>query len=752
MSPIGPEPGCPATPSAEDRRIAALVNALGDGDWRARKESADELRRLAGPSLPSALARLVEDGWRDEHLVNAAIEILVSSGAVAVPPLVPLLVAPDPQVRLTAARALGLLRDPSAAAPLRKALDDPDENVRVHAIEALGFLADVAAVPLLVNRLARESPLERFAVASALGVIGDPRAVPALLALLDDDFARSAAVEALARIPDDRSVSPLVSRLVDAEPADVVELVGALVALQERYLAVFGESENVAEIVRRQASPELGPRLLHLLRDQPSPALLAVVGWLRPPGAAAAVVRFLGRTEEGWKVAEALGRFGPEAVTLAIEALADDEPNVRRAACDLLGRLGSRRASPALIGRLDDPEPMVRARAAVALARVGDASALAPLLSHLDDPDSRTRQALIEAINSIGSPATLDQTLPLLGHPSPRVREAVARVLGYFGYPEALDPLLARLVDPDEQVQRAVIASLPYFESPRARRSLLRAATHPTPSLRMEAVRALARADGPGVDGALRRAVTDADLWVRYHACFALGERRLWRAILPALGDSATPVRIAACEALAVASAPGAAPALASLLDDPDPEARRAAVVALGAIRQPLPAAVFARAAADPDASVRVATLENLGAVRQVAIIDQVNRLAETAPDPDIRHAAVAALARIRTPRARRAVLRLSSDPRLRDVALRALGSLPAEEVPALARFAFGRDDSLALGAVELLSRARGPVPTEALRAIARDPRLPSDRRDRAADALRILGRGDDILDTKPES
>ena len=89
--------------------------------------------------------------------------------------------------------------------------------------------------------------------------------------------------------------------------------------------------------------------------------------------------------DENWEVrAEAIKTLGtlgnPEAVPALIEALGDPDPRVRDEAVCALGNIGDRRAVPALINTLrNDDDDAVRVAAAYILGELGDPSAVEPL-------------------------------------------------------------------------------------------------------------------------------------------------------------------------------------------------------------------------------------------------------------------------------------------------------------------------------------------------------------------------------------
>src|SRR5439155_24573808 len=84
-----------------------VLRALGDGDWRVRKE-ASQIAFLLGPS-PLLLDRLVGALFPGDNvgLRNAVVETLASFGRTAVPPVVGALGRLDPDGKKLAAEVLG---------------------------------------------------------------------------------------------------------------------------------------------------------------------------------------------------------------------------------------------------------------------------------------------------------------------------------------------------------------------------------------------------------------------------------------------------------------------------------------------------------------------------------------------------------------------------------------------------------------------------------------------------------------------
>jgi len=109
---------------------------------------------------------------------------------------------PTDEIRKSAARALGEIKDTRAVDPLIAALQDPSYGVRETAAYALGNIGDVRAVDPLSNVFLKDRDLAMLiAVKKALVQIGDARAVEVLLAnLAYGDPRRNAAADALEQI------------------------------------------------------------------------------------------------------------------------------------------------------------------------------------------------------------------------------------------------------------------------------------------------------------------------------------------------------------------------------------------------------------------------------------------------------------------------------------------------------------------------------------------------------------------------
>jgi len=114
-----------------DRELSKnMLEALSDNDWRVRRTAVSEVSQRAAPDAIAALLTSVVENHHNPSLLNSALQVLAATDVDTRETLVELLQAPDPDLRMQAALALGEQRDIRAAGALIKALQDEDTNVR----------------------------------------------------------------------------------------------------------------------------------------------------------------------------------------------------------------------------------------------------------------------------------------------------------------------------------------------------------------------------------------------------------------------------------------------------------------------------------------------------------------------------------------------------------------------------------------------------------------------------------------------
>lgn len=237
-----------------------------------------------------------------------------------------------------------------------------------------GFFERSGAVGLVVAALRDRRPWTRAEAAFSLGDMGSPAAVEPLLdALRDRDVdVRAAAARSLGRLGAPEAVEPLL------------------------------------ELVSTRSLPR------------------AVVG-------------------------RALLEIGPAAIPSLLRLVDCRDPLERAAAIQLVGLLGDAGDAAPLIGRLQDGDAAVRVQAAAALGRLGAADAERAVRRALGDPSEQVRAAAAETLGAIGSRADVDALVTIARsdafEPARAAARSVVRLDGRRATAAADGPHLAEAVD-----------------------------------------------------------------------------------------------------------------------------------------------------------------------------------------------------------------------------------------------------------------------------------------------------------------
>ena len=162
------------------------------------------------------------------------------------------------------------------------------------------------------------------------------------------------------------------------------------------------------------------------------------------------------RWQAAYSLAAMLGKegrkdIGPELVSEMIRTFEDaktDDPKVRRYLALSLGRMGDRRAVPAMIRALDDPDDETRIFAILSLGALGDTSGVAPLILQAESADPGIRKAAGHALGLLRDDRALPVLRGMLNAHQPDVRWNAALALCRFGDPSA-SVVIEQMLDRD---------------------------------------------------------------------------------------------------------------------------------------------------------------------------------------------------------------------------------------------------------------------------------------------------------------
>ncbi len=567
----------------EAGREAAELLQRADPDSGAR-----DAEKGGGEETGAELTRALEDRVFDPDPEVRSIAVsLIPGFQGSIPPdlLVSSLDDPCPDVVVSAAEALVLLRAPHASDALTECLASRPELTGPLAL-ALAKLDEPSAEELLIDRLREQGPAVRVAVLRALGACGTAR-----------------------------STSELLRHLECGEPVVENEALAGIVRLHERAPEAVS-AENLPRGIP-------GARLQSLLmsRDPSSQRTgISLIAWLRPENGAALLLALLDAPDRAVRE-QARETFGAvaaaaEAETLcAIAEAADRAPLVAGAALDRVAAVREEAARDVCLGLTSHGDAHVRERAAALVGRSGGRGAAEALLERTKDPVGHVRAQAAEALGILRWAGAGPSLEALLSDPYPDVRQAALVSLGAIREHEvdaaalfetagdgaaraaalrACDPRRAgapfrvAVSDPDAGVRLAAAMSLNEHgvwvdaalalladEDPRVRSHAVRARIAASPALGLEPLRSFLRDPDPGV-----------------RQTFALGleqatgvERAAWLREL--LGDESAAVARVAAHALARPQGPDSVGALLDAVSTSVPVVAAQAIESLASLGDP---------------------------------------------------------------------------------------------------------------------------------------------------------------------
>ena len=211
-------------------------------------------------------------------------------------------------------------------------------------------------------------------------------------------------------------------------------------------------------------------------RDQNEPAMDSIAA-LGRPAVPYLIDKFVTRSaRERWTIIWTLTRIGSEAVpdlilalkrpngliaervaytlgdikdSLAVgplmEACAHTRWQVRDDALGALGKIGDRRAEPAVVAALTDRIGQVRKSAAVSCGKLSLASAAQSLVGMFNDPFYGARMTAMEAILKFDTAVVIDRLESAMTLSAPEIGNQACRLLGGLGNDQAIRILRTQL-------------------------------------------------------------------------------------------------------------------------------------------------------------------------------------------------------------------------------------------------------------------------------------------------------------------
>jgi len=189
----------------DPRALEPLLGALKDRLPTIRIAALSGLGRLRDRRAIETVIAMLDDP--DSKVRTSAAAALKKFGKAAHLPMLEAYRGGDVRARFVLLSALGRINTPAISELLIAALDDPQVEIRLEAARVLGVRKDQRAVARLLQAVAEGGPYQFFYI-QMLGEIGDPRAFEPLQALLTarEFMLRREVVTALRKIDNPRAV------------------------------------------------------------------------------------------------------------------------------------------------------------------------------------------------------------------------------------------------------------------------------------------------------------------------------------------------------------------------------------------------------------------------------------------------------------------------------------------------------------------------------------------------------------------
>lgn len=340
--------------------VRPLIKALKDSSWPVRKNASESLAQLAEFAVPQ-LINFVND--EDEDIQYWVLKTLKRIGSPAVPDIVWLLKKGTDEQRFFAAKALGMMKEPSSADALIEALQDGHEWVRLYAAIALGELGETRAISHLVNCLLDPSFKVHTSIFKVFEKFG-AAALPPLIELMksENPTAVKNALRVVGRLQDESTFDDMKGFLT--HPSDEIKLAA------------------VDAVANFRDKPDVVAMLAVMLANSSDKVRRRIFLALGEMGTEEGLAQLLKATllveNEGEKkvLVDLIVRQGDKAVPVLAGLLGSERVPLRRAAAEMLSRLGEK-AREAVEAAMGSEDKNVRFWAAKVIKAINDKGVVA---------------------------------------------------------------------------------------------------------------------------------------------------------------------------------------------------------------------------------------------------------------------------------------------------------------------------------------------------------------------------------------
>ncbi len=525
------------------RNTPALIKALENKSTAIQVDAARALGDLYAKTAVEALLIALTD-WNDDVQIAAAEALGKLGKEKAIKPLVFALKERNPRLKKTIIQALGEIGF-DAIKPLMELLHESDGEIQDHIIEAIIELGDLAKRPIKM-KLSDHQSSNRALYLKIIAKIGDKESIDILLDILitDPEYElQKAAGEHLIKLGGE-AVPKLLETAMHPN-SDLHLLLNILSKIGDKRCREFfiENLSNSNAQIRRMSAQGLDRSGWRPRKNETGVwYLIAKEQWDKIVNLGPFSITPLGKVVDDKDdrirnaALEIMARVGQKGYDVLLVTLEDKHPEARLYATAALGKLGERKAVPALKKRLNDLDARVRRTAVESLGRIGEEECINPIIMALKDENPDVRRMAIRYVSQFDDPRALEMFITMLGDPVPLVSQEIVKALLVIGN-DALDPLIDALNIANSITKRYAATTLGLLKDKKAVPPLLDLLNDPNWVVRKSVVGALGE----------------------------LNDKRAINAILNKLEDEHEEVALAATKALTSIGAP-VVPALLSFI------------------------------------------------------------------------------------------------------------------------------------------------------------------------------------------
>jgi HEAT repeat protein len=384
----------------------------------------------------------------DEKGFRKNIRKLTKLGHKAINPLIGALYDSSSRVRIGAVLTLSEINDKEVVRPLIGVLFDSSRDVRQAAIKALGRLGYVEAVPALMD-IATNS-VNLGVAKTLLEELGEPIHTNRLVTTPKESDTQILAIRALAKIGDPRAISALEKSLSDIDGEVRDQAARALLKMgwspgKDKEAVYFFIVKGQLSRLSEMGDSVVGP-LLEILGNWDNVSRLRslkVLKRIQDPRSVSQVLEALEDQDPEIRsyAGEVLTSIGREAADVLVREIGTMSKEGRIHAMKVLTTMESDLAFASLVQALEDPDAKIRCAAADCLASLGTTSAVGPLSEAHKDKRLPVRWHAAKALAELGDATGIETLFQALAQPDPTVRNEAEKLLKKLGWRKEPDNL-----------------------------------------------------------------------------------------------------------------------------------------------------------------------------------------------------------------------------------------------------------------------------------------------------------------------